>query len=174
MVVLFIEREVKWMYRYSQGMNAQDVSFTRKTKRILLALLAFFVVATLTLSVVVVHTTVYERNAEKQISQRMMNCVSSAIEQVNKMSSVVNSGTSTRLGVVRQYVYTMEQLNDMSIALNGNSGRLAPEEAFTALYSDIEAFETLTQTATTSTLEARTLLLTHLSNLQLLLAESEK
>ena len=161
------------MYRYSQGMGTPDASFTRKTKKILLALLALFVTATLVLSVVVIRTTVYERTAEKQIYQRMMNCVSGAIEQVNKMSSVVNSGTATRLGVVRQYVYTMEQLNDMSIVLNGKSGRLAPDEAFEALYSDIEAFETLTQTATTSTLDARTLLLTHLTNLQLVLSESE-
>lgn len=162
------------MYRYSQGMNDSRASFTRKTKRILLGLLVFFVAATIALSAVVVRATVFERNTDKQLSQRMMNCISGAIEQVNQMSSVVNSGTATRLGIVRQYVYTMDQLNEISISLHGSSGRLAPQEAFEALYSDIEEFEKLTQTATSSTLDARTLLLTHLTNLQLLLAESQE
>ena len=61
----------------------------------------------------------------------------------------------------------MEQLNAVSMALaGGESGRLAPDDAFSALYNDLNNFESITQQATTSTLDARTQLLNHLTLLQ--------
>ena len=158
------------MTRYTQGMQQFNAPvMNKKGQRVLVVLCAALVIAVLVLSAVVVRTAVFKSNTDKQLSQRMMNCVSDAIAEVNRLSSVVNSGTSTRLGMVRQYVYAMDQYNQISIALHGRGGALAPQEAFDALYSDIQQFETLTQTATSSTLDARTLLLTHLTNLQLVL-----
>ena len=159
------------MSRYTQGMPVPP-AMNQKKQKVLMVVCAVLLIAAVALASVVAHTAVFKSNTDRQLSQRMRNCVSDAIAEVNRMSSVVSSGTATRLGVVRQYVYTMDQLNQISIALHGNGGRLAPQEAFTALYSDIENFEKLTQTATSSTLDARTLLLTHLTNLQLVLAES--
>ncbi|MBR6524605.1 MAG: hypothetical protein IKT57_01390 [Clostridia bacterium] len=158
------------MSRYTQGMQQFNTPvMNKKGQRVLVILCAVLLAAALVLSAVVVRTAVFKSNTDKQLSQRMMNCVSDAIAEVNRMSSVINSGTATRLGIVRQYVYAMDQYNQISIALHGRSGALAPQEAFDALYNDIQQFETLTQTATSSTLDARTLLLTHLTNLQLVL-----
>lgn len=162
------------MSRYTQGMQSVPPVMNKKGQKVLLGVCAALLIIAVALGAVVAHTAVFRHNTDKQLSQRMINCVSDAIAEVNRMSGVVSSGTATRLGVVRQYVYTMDQLNQISISLHGNSGRLAPQEAFTALYSDIENFERLTQTATSSTLDARTLLLTHLNNLQMLLTESGK
>ena len=154
------------MYHYSSGMNGASSPFTPKVRRILAAVMVLLLIGCIVLTVMVVRTRVFEQKTAAQLSQRMMSSVSAAIEQVNKMSSVVNSGTSARLALIRQYVYAMEQFNQMSVSLWGEGGRLAPVEAFTALYSDIDNIENLTQAAASSTLDARTLLLTHLTNLQ--------
>ena len=162
------------MTRYTQGMQRVPDVVTEKRLKVLAVLCAALLVVSVVLSGMVVREMVFRRNTDKQLTQRMMNYTSDAIAEVNRMSGVVASGTSTRLGMVRAYVYAMDQLNQISISLHGQSGRLAPQEAFDALYADLENFETLTQTATSSTLDARTLLLTHLSNLQLYLTESQK
>lgn len=162
------------MSRYTQGMQSVPPVMNQKGQKVLLIVCAVLLLGCVALGSVVGHTAVFKSNTDKQLSQRMLNCVSDAIAEVNRMSSVVSSGTATRLGVVRQYVYCMDQMNQISISLHGNSGRLAPQEAFDALYNDIEAFETLTQTATSSTLDVRTLLLTHLTNLQVLLSENPR
>ena len=162
------------MTRYTQGMQRVPDVVTGKRLKVLAVLCAALLVVSAVLSGMVVREMVFRRNTDKQLTQRMMNYTSDAIAEVNRMSGVVASGTSTRLGMVRAYVYAMDQLNQISISLHGQSGRLAPQEAFDALYADIENFETLTQTATSSTLDARTLLLTHLNNLQLYLTESQK
>ena len=46
-----------------------------------------------------------------------------------------------------------------------------PGDLFTAIYTDLDTFEALTQAATSSTLDTRTQLLEHLSALQSALAE---
>ena len=68
---------------------------------------------------------------------------------------------------MRQYVYYMEQLNSLSISLaGGEAGRLISADRFTTLYADLETMENLIQLSTTSTLDARTLLQNHLTELQ--------
>ncbi len=71
--------------------------------------------------------------------------------------------------MVRQYIYNIDQLNLISISINGEEGRLVPQEAILALYDDLDTYEKLVQTATSSTLEIRTTLLTHLTALKELL-----
>ena len=68
--------------------------------------------------------------------------------------------------MVRQYVYNIDQLNDISTSISGEQGRLVPHQAITALYDDLDVYEKLVQTATSSTLEIRTTLLTHLTALK--------
>ena len=64
----------------------------------------------------------------------------------------------------------MEQLNSLSISLaGGEGGRLAPDAYFTQLYSDLDTFEAIVQQSTTSTLDIRSQLLNHLTQLQALL-----
>ncbi|MCI5565629.1 MAG: hypothetical protein MR400_08050 [Clostridiales bacterium] len=153
------------MYRNSQKvhMNATD---TRMQRRILAALCLVFLITTIFFGVTAVRNAVYQKNARTQFNQRMLSAASSAIDEVNRMAGMVTSNTASRLAKVRQYVYLMDQLNAISIALSGEGGRLAPAEAFTALYSDLDAMEALMQTATASTLDSRTVLLAHLTYLK--------
>lgn len=158
------------MYRNSQKVH-MNVTDMRLQRRVLLITCAVLLVVSIVLGVTLLRSGGYRSRAADQFSQRMLSAVSSAVDEVNRMSGIVTSNTSARLARVRQYIYYMEQLNSLSMALaRGESGRLAPDDAFVALYSDLESFESLTQTATTSTLDVRTTLLDHLTLLQTILA----
>ena len=124
---------------------------------ILLAVLGFFTVRNMG----------YQDRVQTQISQRMYSASASAIEEIGRLGSIVTSNASARLARVRQYVYYMEQLNSLSISLvGGEAGRLISADRFTTLYADLETMENLIQLSTTSTLDARTLLQNHLTELQ--------
>ncbi len=124
---------------------------------ILLAVLGFFTVRNMG----------YQDRVQSQISQRMYSASASAIEEIGRLGSIVTSNASARLARVRQYVYYMEQLNSLSISLaGGEAGRLISADRFTTLYADLETMENLIQLSTTSTLDARTLLQNHLTELQ--------
>ena len=157
------------MYHKTQKVH-MNVTHMRLQKRVLLAACALFLVLTIVFGVTALRNGAYRKNAQEQFQYRMQTTVASAIDEVNRMSSMVTSNTSARLARIRQYIYYMEQLNHLSMYLaGGESGRLAPNEAFTALNGDLDSFEALTQAATSSTLDVRTQLLTHLTTLQSIL-----
>ena len=114
----------------------------------------------------------YEGKVHGQIGQRMYSACASAIDEVDRLGSIVTSNASARLARVRQYVYYMDQLNSLSISLaGGEGGRLVSADRFTTLYTDLETVENLIQLSTTSTLDARTLLQKHLTELQSVLPD---
>lgn len=157
------------MYRNSMKVHFNNVDM-RQRWRILLIAAIFFLCLSIVLGVAVTKNSVYRKRAETQFRSQMLSAVSSAVDEVNRLSSTVASNTTARLSKVRQYVYHMEQLNQLSINLSGGEGgRLAPDEAFTVLYSDLETYESKTQAATSSAMDVRTLLLSHLTTLQALL-----
>ena len=90
--------------------------------------------------------------------------VASAISTANRLESTTNSTTSYTLGLVRQYIYSMDQVNQMCANLTGKT--YVPQDAFTALYSDLENYQALVLTNKKSTVETREMLLTHLSLVQ--------
>ncbi len=153
------------MYRYSAQMRT-NVTNMRLRRNIVFALLAVLLVLTIVFGISAASNAAFKREAGDRFSQCMASSISSAIEVVNRLESTTGSTTSQRLGMVRQYVYTMDQVNQISVALFGESGRYAPDDAFTALYSDLETYEGIVQSAKNSTLDARTLLTNHLTILQ--------
>ena len=157
------------MYHKSQKVH-MNVTDMRLQKRVLLGACAIFLILAVVFGTVALRNGVYRKKAQEQFQYRMQTTVASAIDEVNRMSGMVTSNTSARLARIRQYIYYMEQLNTLSMYLaGGENGRLAPNEAFTALNSDLDSFEALTQAATSSTLDIRAQLLTHLTTLQSIL-----
>lgn len=153
------------MYRYASQAR-MNVTNTKLRRRIVLILLVVMLAVTITMSVVGSSAIVFRNNTKAQFTQRMASGISSALEVGNRLESSTSSSTSQKLGVIRQYIYLMEQINAMSVSLYGEQGRFAPGEAFSALYTDLDNYESLIQSAKTSTLEERTLLLNHLTILQ--------
>ena len=154
------------MFQYA-AQNRHAGSNFRLQYRILLVAVVILLAATVVLAVMTVSATTMVRKSRDQYKQAMSSNVSNAISVVSRMDSVTVSTTSQRLGVIRQYVYAMEQVNRISIQMFGEGqGRYVPDDAFTALYQDLDNYETLVQSAKSSTVETRELLITHLKLVQ--------
>ena len=157
------------MYRYSARMDAGGSRQSETVRRLLLAAVAVLSVAVLVLVIVLIRTGTPGVNVHSEIMSRINSDLSSAIIVLNRMDRSTTSKTMSDIGRIRQYVYAIEEMNKLSIALDNN--RLISDDVFTALYGDIDNFEMLLSGAKASTLDAQTLLLTHLTNLQTLLAQ---
>ena len=154
------------MYQYA-AQNRHATGNFRLRYRILLIMTVILLAAAIVLTISTVTSNQLVSKTRSQFSQAMSNNVSNAISVANRMESVTISTTSQRLGVIRQYVYSMEQINRISIQLYGeSSGRYVPDDAFTALYQDLDNYESLVQSAKSSTVEVRELLINHLSLVQ--------
>lgn len=152
-------------YKYARRETPVAIG-TRTQKRIIALALVVLTAAVITLGVLYMRSANYQSATQQQIKKRIYSNVVDAIEQVNKLSGSVQSNSAAKLGLIRQYIYNADQLNEISMAVQGEKGRLMPDEAIEALFADIDIYEKLIQTATSSTLDARTTLLTHLTALQ--------
>ncbi len=145
------------------SMQRGDLKLQRNVL-ILVCIALFIAVAVLTY--VVIRNSVYRRNAQLQFHQRAISAAATAVDEVSRLNGSTTSSTAAQLARVRQQVYYMEQLNQISIALSGEGGRLVPAEQFEALDKDLDEFEALAQRSTISTLDTRADLLEHLSAVQ--------
>lgn len=155
-------------YKYTKHTSVSKYG-TPVQKRLALVIGVLMAAAIIILGTLYMGAARYQLVAEQQLQKRINSASIDAIEHVNRLTGGVQSNSASRLAQVRQQVYYMDQLNDLSIAIKGESGRLLPDSAIELLYVDIDTYERLLQTATSSTLDARTTLLTHLTALQELL-----
>ena len=154
------------MYQYA-AQNRHATGNFRLRYRILMIASVLLLAATVLLTITTISGKSFRARTREQYTQAMSSNVSNAISVVSRMDSVTVSTTSQRLGVIRQYVYAMEQVNRISIQMFGEGqGRYVPDDAFTALYQDLDNYETLVQSAKSSTVETRELLITHLKLVQ--------
>lgn len=153
------------MYQYA-AQNRHAAGNFRLRYKVLLVAVVLLLAATVVLSVFTISGNSFKAKSRDQYTQAMSSNVANAISVVNRLDSVTVSTTSQRLGVVRQYVYALDQINRISIQMFGEGGRYVPDDAFTALYADLDNYETLVQSAKSSTVETRELLITHLKLVQ--------
>ena len=158
------------MYHYSQQMH-QNLTNSRVRARIVAVLLVLSIVACIYLGIAYSKEHSYRIATQQQLSQRIRSSCTSAKTLADKLPSSVQSDTASRLSQIRQSVHAMDQLNAVAVALDGEEGRILPEEALDALYSDLDTYFSIIQTNTTSVLETRTLLINHLAALQVLLSQ---
>ena len=158
------------MYRKTTPRFQVTNADLRLQRRVLLIVCAVLLIATAVLGVLLFRSGNYQSRVEMQIDQRIYSASTAAIDEVGRLGSVVTSNAAGRLARVRQYIYYMEQLNNISISLaGGERGRLISAELFTSLYSDLDTFENQLAQSTTSTMDIRTHLQNHLQELQAVL-----
>ena len=162
----FGKEGVIMMYRKSQPRMQLSNADLRLQRRVLLITCAVLLTAAVVLTVLYIPSSAYRNRVQVQSRQRLYSTCSSAIDEVNRLGSIVTSSASSRIGRVRQYIYYMEQLNDINISLEGKGASLVPDDVFPTLYSDLETLEELILQSTSPTLDARSQLLTHLQTLQ--------
>lgn len=156
------------IHKYSRSMHSTGMNPVPR-RRVYGILIFVLVAALVVVSIGYARAAAFRSATQQQLDKRLSSAVIDAIDQVNRLTGGVQANSTQRLAMVRQYVYSIDQYNEISIAISGESGRLVPQEAIAALYDDLDTYERIVQTATSSTLEIRTNLLTHLTALKNLL-----
>lgn len=152
-------------YRYRSKPSFQQYG-TKTQQRLLLVGAILCLAAAIVFGVL--YFTAYNKQIkiQEQLQRRVNSNLVDAIGQVSRIAGGVQSNSSMKLAQIRQHIFAMDQVNNISISVNGEPGRIIPQEAVTALYDVLDRYEVAVQTATGNTLELRTLLLTHLMSLQ--------
>ena len=156
------------MFQYAAQSRHASGNF-RLRYRILLVAVVLLAISTAVLAVMTVTSSRQVARSRDQYRQAMTNNAANALSVANRLESVTVSNTSQKLGQVRQYVFSMEQVNRISIQMFGEGGRYLPDDAFTALYSDLDRYEELIQSGKNSTVEVRELMIAHLNSVQAIL-----
>ena len=156
------------MYRYSNQVRHTMANYRLKNT-VIAVILVFALVGCILFGSLYASAASYRTRSRDQISHRIMSDLPNARTLAERLTSSVQSNTASTLAQIRQYVYAMDQLNNMAISLDGEGSRIIPADAINALYQDLDTYYTIIQTNTSSVLETRTLLINHLNALQLVL-----
>lgn len=154
------------MYRNTRPRTQLTSAELRLQRRVLLIACAVFLAAAIVFGVLYFPGRGYHGQVQVQLRQRLYSACTSAIDEVNNLGSIITSSAVSRIGRVRQYIYYMEQLNSIVVALDGKGASLVPDDVIPTLYSDLGTLEELILQSTTPTLDARSTMLSHLQTLQ--------
>ena len=148
------------MYHNNMKMN-MNAAEAKAKMRLLIIVAVVLAVGCAVLGVLMMKNSAYKTQAGQEFSRRMNGAVSSAVDEVNRMSGAAASDSMSRLARVRQYVYFMEQLNDLSMDLaGGENGRLVytnDNDGQSIVFTDAKTKEvkTLTPPAEFEALQSR-------------------
>ncbi len=157
-------------YRYQQKPTMTQYG-TKFQRRMLMALSLVLLAGVIGLAIWGINQSATINRTKERLERRINSSLVDAINEVSRLTGGVQSNTSSKLALVRQYIFNIDQMNNIAIEVFGEGGRIVPAEAISALYHDLDLYETTIQTATSSTLDIRTTTLTHLTALQTILAE---
>ena len=84
---------------------------------------------------------VTQTRLEEQRASYLRNEVNMAVSSVNSLSRLGSSSSGGMLGRVRQHVHGAEVINDFTVSLLGEGGRIYPVTLFEEIYRIIEEYE---------------------------------
>ena len=136
-------------------------------QKLLIGLIVFFMVTTILFMSLYLAGRGAKPQVKSLIERYTVIAVSDAIEADNRLIAGIQSDSAAKLALVRQNIYLIDRLSSLCLAICGEA--TVPPEALTALYDDVNNYQELLQTVSSSTLETRSMLLNHLLSLQDLL-----
>jgi len=80
-------------------------------------------------------------NFESQRNAKLRSEMQYATNQTNSLSRLGATSTSGALGRIRQYVHGMEVINDLTVSIYGEAGRLYEQKVFNRIYSIIDGYD---------------------------------
>ena len=127
------------MYRYSGNSRYRSVMRSHRYQPILVIIV--LIIAVVVILKLVGVGSLDEGNYERQRNAQLRSEVQNAVTQVNTLSRLGATSTSNTLGKIRQYVHGAEVINDLSISMYGEVGRLYKQSMFDNLYTIIDQYD---------------------------------
>ena len=103
-------------------------------------LIGFIAGAVIALAAVAVPAVQSRNSSRALLIQRMQNEISSAVRLTTSLSRNAGASSAAILAQIRSNIYTIGVINQMSIGMEGPSGRLIDESEITALQSNIDNY----------------------------------
>ena len=129
------------MYRRYSQVNevSMPVSQTRRN-RIKNVLILILLAAVITLAAIAMPAVQSRTSARGLFIQRMQNEISSATRLTTSLSRNAGASSAAILAQIRSNIYAITTSNELSMGMEGASGRLIQEEELTSLLSFIDRY----------------------------------
>lgn len=127
------------MYRYSG--NSRYRSVMRSNRWQPLVVIAVLIIAIVVILKLAGVGSLDAGNYERQRNARLRSEAQSAVTQVNSLSRLGATSTSSTLGKIRQFVHGVEVINTLNISMYGEVGRLYQTSVFDGIYLIIDQYE---------------------------------
>ena len=127
------------MYRYSGNSRYRSVMRSHRYQPVLVIIV--LIIAVVIILKLVGVGSLDEGNYERQRNAQLRSEVQNAVTQVNTLSRLGATSTSNTLGKIRQYVHGAEVINDLSVSMYGEVGRLYKQSVFDNLYVIIDQYD---------------------------------
>ena len=129
------------MYRrYSQvnetGMPVSQMRRNRIKNIVILILLA----AVVTMTVIALPALQSRQSARGLIIQRMQNEIATAVRLTTSLSRNAGASSAAPLAQIRSNIYAIITANDLSVGMEGATGRLIPEEDLSTMQASIDNY----------------------------------
>ncbi len=129
------------MYRrYSQvnetGMPVSQMRRNRIKNIVILILLA----AVVTMTVIALPALQSRQSARGLIIQRMQNEIATAVRLTTSLSRNAGASSAATLAQIRSNIYAIITANDLSVGMEGATGRLIPEEDLSTMQASIDNY----------------------------------
>ena len=129
------------MYRRYSQVNevSMPVSQTRRN-RVKNVLILLLLAAVITLAAIAMPAVQSRTSARGLLIQRMQNEISTAVRLTTSLSRNAGASSAAILAQVRSNVYAIITSNELSMGMEGASGRLIQEEELSSLLSFIDGY----------------------------------
>lgn len=151
------------MYQYIN--QAEQHGLARQQKRVLFTVIVVLFILAVVFGILYFTSVRSAVDIRDHLQQRILNCVSKAIDTVPAESSV-NSLTASKVGNLKGFLRAIEEMNQIALSLYGEGGRIVDQTMLDALNKDLDDFDKLLQQSTVSTITVRTTLNGHLNTLR--------
>ena len=129
------------MYRRYSQVNEPSVPVSQTRRNRVKNLILLLLVAALAAMTVIAVPAIQSRSGARSLFiQRMQNEISTAARLATSLSRNAGASSAAILAQIRSNIYAISVANELSIGMEGASGRLISEDVLTGLQTSIDSY----------------------------------
>lgn len=137
------------MLHHSRRASALENQSRQKRRKLLLMAVHLIAAAALIVCFLIVRPGAVSGDLRSQLIASCKQSVSDGIKESNAISSIGGAAAYPRLALVRQYVYYIDQINQICVTTQGV--RLAQDDVIAALYQALHDYTSSVQSGSSTT-----------------------